>query len=266
MAKAQGTTSRAVGLALVWCCFVPGTRLACTAQAPNAFGAASVKDFRFGKSGPPAPFRTDPAGLHVAGTSLRILICRAYSIEEYQLVGGEDWTRTEGFSIDASTDAPASTTQVLLMLRGLLAQRFGLRLAHETRTTPVFALVVAEGGPKLRELAVGEQPMPGAGTVPPSGETYTGSAASIGGLLAYLNFAPVARALGRPVVDQTGLSGRYNIWLMLPFDPTPDGRGRRLHLEDVPSALRRQLGLELKPRSAAIDFYTIQSASKPTPN
>lgn len=74
--------------------------------------------------------------------------------------------------------------------------------------------------------------------------------------------------LGRHVVDQTGLTGRYGLWLRLDYDPIYVGGeldGMMPHYDEVPRALK-EIGLELKPIVAPVQFYTIESAHRPTPN
>jgi len=195
------------------------------------------------------------------------IIIKAYDIDEWRVIGGEAWTGTdrlatgiERFDLDATTDAPATTAQEMIMLQKVLATRFGLRLANEKKTMPVFALVVSKGGPKFQALGDGERPLP-----PPEHEPDKinfDTSDTIRSLVAKLN---LMHALDRIVVDQTALQGRYGIWLKLGVDPPDIGGGVTVHFDDIPEALK-QIGLEIKPTVASVDFYAISSAHPPTPN
>lgn len=206
----------------------------------------------------------DPAGLHARARSLAELICKAYSIEPYQLAGGASWVWLEYFNLDAATAAPASAAEQMIMLRNALAARFGLSLARESKATPMLALIVAKGGPKFRELGAEERPM---APVSPPGQVVVGVADSIRGLVLFLNFPGVRKVLGRPVVDRTGLNGRYDLWLTVSATPVSEGgrSGFHIGLKDLPNALER-LGLGLKPVTAALEVYSIRSAHRPTSN
>lgn len=131
-----------------------------TAPAP-AFEVASVKNAEQPERSPIFCLVPCSPGerLTVTGTrvdirwmSLRKLIFTAFRIKQYQLTGPE-WMESQRFDIAAKIPAGASPDQVPEMLQTLLAERFKLTVHHETRDTPVLALVVGKNGPHLEPAA-----------------------------------------------------------------------------------------------------------------
>jgi uncharacterized protein (TIGR03435 family) len=121
-------------------------------DAPHLeFEVASVKT---NKSGPMmSAMRTVPSEFRVTNVPLRILIMQAYRLSTYQLTGGPGWIDSERFDIVAKAPEGSRPDQTMLMLRGLLADRFKLKVHSETRETQIYALVLARSdgklGPKL---------------------------------------------------------------------------------------------------------------------
>ncbi|MGH9479131.1 MAG: TIGR03435 family protein [Terriglobales bacterium] len=210
-------------------------------------------------------YAIDPAGCHIAGFSLRVLIIYAYGIQNFQLAGDTGWERSRAWEIDAKTSRPATPDEIRLMLRAALGERFGLRLGRRTTKIPALALVVAPTGPKLQPLKVSEGPYLPDGSPMGTWNLPAMHTDTLRGLVGYLNQLKARHLLSRQVVDKTGLDGRFNIWLELPPMPGAGGPARPDERE-VPAALKRELGLELVPATASADFYTIASAHMPTPN
>ncbi len=121
-------------------------------DAPHLeFEVASVKT---NKSGPMmTAMRVVPSEFRMTNIPLRILIMQAYRVSGYQLIGGPNWLDSERFDIVAKAPAGSPPDQTQLMLRGLLADRFKLKVHGETREAQVYALVLARSdgrlGPKL---------------------------------------------------------------------------------------------------------------------
>jgi uncharacterized protein (TIGR03435 family) len=195
------------------------------------------------------------------------LISFAYGLKsEGQLVGLPGWTDSERFDVEARMDEDdASAFQKLtgqqqreqsaLMLRPLLADRFKLKIHHETRMLPVYALVVAKGGVKLKES---HEPGNLDGMVTNRGLIYV-RASRIGGRFV----EGLSDAAGRIVIDKTGLTGHYDITLKW----TPD--------EDLASgasgptlftALEEQLGLRLIPAKDLVEVIVVDHIERPTGN
>ena len=237
------------------------------AQVLPSFTAISIRPYR-ARLGAQPTYTVDPVRLHAVGLSFRTLTKIAYGVEDFQLSGGEPWTRTELSTLDATTVQSTATDQMLfLMLQAGLESRFGLELAHEKRLMPVLALVVAKGGPHLRVLGPNEQPR-----IPilPAGTGHVNIGVggdSIGSLVSMLNDAAARRSSGRIVVDHTGLTKRYDLWLTAGATPATIFGRRAYHVEfsEMPQD-SMQFGLAQTKSQAPIDYYAIRSAHPPTPN
>jgi uncharacterized protein (TIGR03435 family) len=151
-------------------------------------------------------------GLRIINGTLRAILETAYEVREFQTLGGPNWVGSERYDILAnSADAPRSATgaedikATRLRLQALLAQRFRLQVHRETRELPEYVLEVAKGGPKLAD--------PGASTVfksAPAGiQRSCGQMIGTKTTMANLTLM-LARQLDRPVLDRTGLTGKYN--------------------------------------------------------
>ncbi len=108
--------------------------------------------------------RIDSSRVDIGTATLFRLICNAYRLRPYQLTG-PDWLKTTVFDIQAKIPDGVSPDKVPEMLQTLLAERFGIKLHHESKEQPVYALVVGPGGPsgiKMKESAPEPPPPPGA--------------------------------------------------------------------------------------------------------
>jgi uncharacterized protein (TIGR03435 family) len=205
------------------------------------------------------------------------------------------WVARDSFVIEARAPGNPTKDQMRLMMQSLLADRFKLAVHFESRQVPVFALVPEEPGktgPKLRPHADGPPcAVPNASSDPPSSSNATdvyppfcdgywvnpepghkilaGSRDTTMKLIAA--FLPSVGHLGRPVVDQTGMTGRFDFSFELtenPGNPPPSGDGFQ---PDVPipallQALKDQLGLKLKPIITPLDVLMIDHIERPTDN
>ena len=139
----------------------------------------------------------------------------AYGVKPYQ-ISGPDWimdrSGSDVYDVIATAGHAAPPAQVKRMLRPLLADRFHLAFHRETRELPVFALVVAKGGPKFKEPGNA-----GEFTIRPDGEgglSFQNS--SMDDLAEWFSMLPT---IGRPVIDRTGLAGS----LFIPRKPVRPG-------------------------------------------
>src|SRR5262249_46906726 len=135
------------------------------AQPPRpSFEVASVKpadpnDPRFG-------IRIQPGGrFTITNGTLEMLVGFAFEMPPAQISGGPKWLNSENFTIEAKVDSStplpqgnAGFLQLSLMLQSLLAQRFKLSVHKETREAPVYELLVAKGGPKLKPAEASGKP------------------------------------------------------------------------------------------------------------
>lgn len=178
-------------------------------------------------------------GVHVDGAqvsityfSLKDYIRVAYQIKDYQVVG-PDWITSERFDIAAKIPAGATRDQVPDMLKSLLEERFKIKTHMDSKEFPVYALVAAKGGFKLKETPseAGAEPAE-AGRGAAVNVTASGSARGVSvnlGRGSYFTFADnkleakkvtmvtfsdtLARFMDRPVVDMTDLKGNFDITL-----------------------------------------------------
>ncbi|MGD0871432.1 MAG: TIGR03435 family protein [Bryobacteraceae bacterium] len=231
------------------------------AAATPSFEVASVKTAAPG-SRPYPRLDLDPGRLSARAASLRYLITEAYGVEDYCVVGTSGWVDSDLYTITASSAQPADHAQMMAMLRSLLAERFHLRMQQEDRQMPVFALTVAKGGSKLQPLREGESGVPPAAMSSFPERVTLLVATTIPDLVKHLNTRTGAASLGRPVVDQTDLRGKYKIWLTFDNEMDPEGRGGRFDI-DYPSALSQQLGLRLEPKRLSIQVWVVDQAEKP---
>jgi uncharacterized protein (TIGR03435 family) len=217
-------------------------------DAPHLqFEVASVKT---NTSGPLSMMmRTLPTEFRVTNIPLRLIITQAYRVSGYQLVGGPSWLDSERFDIVAKAPEGSRPDQTPLMLRGLLADRFKLKVHAEKREVPIYALVLARSdgrlGPKLskstddcekilaeRRAAALAARAGGAGPVPftPPGPnekpvcTISMRPTPVPNGIPLLNFraggqpiqvlvSQISGIVNRFVVDRTGLTGLYDFEL-----------------------------------------------------
>jgi uncharacterized protein (TIGR03435 family) len=234
---------------LLFCC---GAILPAQNAPGPRFEVASVKPSLAdpGSSG----ITTRRGSLKANNVTLQRCIIGAYGIGPHQIAGGPPWLDSDRFEIDARADASVNDDATLmLMLQGLLAERFHLTLHRETKTVTAYLLEVVRNGPKLEK-------------VQGDGDSSTNS--SHGRLDARQTdmdlFAKVlARSMELPVVNRTGLDGRYNFKL----EWTPEGdRQRPDSAPSIFTALQEQLGLRLRTGKAPVEVVVIDRAEKPTAN
>lgn len=256
------TTFAAATTSLVLACAVPALGHA-QASAPAAlasFEASSVKPNRSGDLGAQYLFRPAPGGITASNISLRDYVKWAYGVRDYQ-ISAPAWFNEERYDIVTKTGSPASNDQLRRMLQTLLADRFKMVLRHENKNLSVYAMTVGKNGPKLHEVE-------GAGPVQFRSGHFSGPF-SMPDLAAALS-----TRLDLPVVDQTGLTGFYNLTL----DWTPDngragpgdGESGTPGDKSRPSifvAIQEQLGLKLQAQKGPVDVLVIDRAEKtPTEN
>ena len=235
---------------------------------------------------------TRPGGVFVAvNTPLRLLIADAYIGNQPgaidRIVGGPDWVQSARYDITAKAarefrpTPPGPPAELLLMLRALLEDRFKLKVHREPRELPAYELVVVRpGAAGLRRsdvdcdalFAAGQVTRPEAGIRPRCGVSngpvgVTGDIGLIAGAFSMSQFAQFLQRVGRPVIDKTGLTGRYDFDLAFaPLGASP---------ADAPSdparptffvALEEQLGLKLQSTKGPLDVIVIDSIEQPVPD
>jgi len=181
-------------------------------------------------------------------TTLSSLLTFAYGLHPKQIVGAPAWVDTDKFDITAQPDAPGrpNDKQWKAMLQKLLTDRFQLTFHHDKKELAVYVLEVAKSGSKLTKSQGDPNGLPGMffrglGNLPAANATMQDFA----GLLQ-------SAVLDKPVVDQTGLSGRFDFTL----NWTPG----------LFTAVQEQLGLKLEATKAPVDVIVIDKVEKPSAN
>jgi len=250
-----------------------------------------------------------PDGAEFNGAQMQMLLQQAFGVERDRIFGEPDWTHSKRFDIAAKVapeDAPKldklKMEQRRAMLLPLLEERFGLKYHHESRELPMYSLVIAKGGPKLKESTAPIAPPPGAPGAPggpdgPDGprdppvvrggerggpgmmRMSPGAIEAQGGGTQFLAHA-LSNLVGRTVTDKTGLTGNYDYNLRWTPDPGsmpmagPGGGGQPQH-GDAPvdpngptlfTALEEQLGLKLQSEKGKVDVIVIDHIDLPTEN
>jgi bla regulator protein blaR1 len=243
---------------------------AMAADAPLAFEVATIKPSRPDAQGKGITMR-GPREVVTINTTLNDLITFAYGVHVRQITGGPAWLDSEHYDITAKPEAEGAPNrkQIEGMLQKLLADRFQLSFHRDKKELSVYAVVVGKTGPKLTKSAADPNGLPGLGF------------AGLGKLVArnanMKDFSDLLQAtvLDRPVVDQTGLPGRWDFTL----NWTPDefqfaGLGVKVpppsDKPDAPpdllTAIQQQLGLKLEATKAPVEILAIDKVEKPSAN
>jgi uncharacterized protein (TIGR03435 family) len=209
-----------------------------------------------------------PDGYIGEGVSLRQLIHEAYGVyDDKLLIGGPSWIDSAKFDLVAkfnAADIPNAKAltfrQRAAMLQPLLADRFQLKLHHESKPFPVFNLVVARSGPKLQPIKP-EDLQHGCLVTRSQAGIWSSQACPVSSLLALLR-----ANTGRTVLDQTGLPGLYNIDLHWTPGNAPPSAATDTSGPSIFTAVQEQLGLKLEPATAPLDILVIDSAQSPSDN
>jgi uncharacterized protein (TIGR03435 family) len=206
------------------------------------------------------------------GSSLIDLMCFAYNVQMKQIVGAPAWAMTDRYDVDALPDVEGvpSLMQARSMVRKLVIERFKLTTHKDKREMNAFVLSVAKGGAKLQETEV-KGPGPGLGMVPAAGGlNFIMRKGTMADLASFMQ----SLILDRPVVDQTGLTLKYDLSVkFMPDDSQFNGHPpvgpKNDAVESFPSlfdALQQQVGLKLEPQKTAVEVIAIDHVEKPSAN
>ncbi len=242
-----------------------------------------------------------PGRLLSGCTTVERLIQQAYGeyanghvnrVSSVAVTGGPAWIRSDFYQVDAKAEGrPSHAMMNGPMLQALLEDRFKLKTHRETREVPVYALTVAKSGPKLQPFNGTCIPWdfdnPPAHPPPPSLQCGRGHSTSNGLDLDAATMTDLRMfflvTLDRPVVDKTGMTGRFNFHLELPPEAIEDFRhhARGLPAGSDPaapapatdpsliSAIKtavKKLGLNLEPTNGPGEFLIIDHVEKPSGN
>lgn len=218
--------------------------------AEPQFEVASIKPSEPGSRGPTF-YNPTRERFAIETITTKSLVAYAYDVRDFQISGGPKWFDSDEYDIVAKPQGDASNERVLAMARGLLAERFNLKLHHESKEMSVLALTVAKGGLKLH---------PSGSTNGPEVRGGKGRLIARNVTMGLLAAQLASRVLDRPVLDQTGVAGEFDINLQWTPDDRPD-RGPSIF-----TALEEQLGLKLVSQKGAVDVLVVDQVEKPSAN
>lgn len=208
-------------------------------------------------------------------TNMNDLIAFAYGMHTKQIIGAPDWFGTDMFDIDGVPDIPGrpNLKQMQTMVQKLLADRCALKFHHDQKELSVYAVRLAGGGSKMSKTTAG----------PNDGEGFLFR--GLGDLVVRnMNMTGFAKwmqssVMNRPVVDQTGLTDKYDFMLKWTPDDsqfaqfrgavTPPAAPAGDNPNAPPSlytAVQEQLGLKIEAAKAPDDVIVIDHVDKPSPN
>jgi uncharacterized protein (TIGR03435 family) len=225
-------------------------------QSPASFEVASIRPNLSDRSG--SSTNTTPGGRLVeTNISVKMLMESAFGAAGFQIAGGPGWLDTARYDITAKADTSKEIGDEELqpMLQNLLADRFALKYRRETRDLPIYSLVVAKTGAKL----IGHT-----GEGDPSTEVHkqSGMASIAGKKISMAHFALIlARQLDRTVIDNSGLTGEYDLRLEWAPDQATESTEPSIF-----AALQEQLGLKLESTKGPVDVIVIDRLERPSEN
>ncbi|MFZ0743207.1 MAG: TIGR03435 family protein [Terracidiphilus sp.] len=230
---------------------------------PLAYDIVSIKPYH--PKGPYASWwRTNPDGMS-ANVDVQSLIMGAYNlVMPDQISGLPGWAESTQYVVEAKMDADTMAAfnrlskeerskQSDQMMQAILAERFSLKIHHELKQLPVYQLVIAKGGPTLKESPSG---------APMGYSVYSGRIKGQGIAIQSLAYS-LSGTVGRLIVDKTGLTGKYDIDLKWSMDDAPAASDPN---PSIFTALQEQLGLKLESTRAPVDTIVIEHLDKPSEN
>jgi len=240
-----------------------------SATAPK-FDVASVKLNNGGGDGRSHIYSSSTSGsFRTVNVSLKGLLQFAFGLPETQILNVAGPAASQTFDIDAKVDDATEEQMHKLspddgrlrkrqMVQALLVERFKLVSHPETRELPIYALMVAKGGSKLEETKSNGLKISGSyGKLVAESVTTDGLAREL------------AKAVGRVVVDKTGIPGRFDVTLRW----TPDQGPAMLNGEPIPdpppsifTAIQEQLGLKLDSQKGPVQVLVVEHVETPTAN
>ena len=243
------------------------------AQTAPPFEVASVKPQPWPLSGGSVGISVHNDTLDAEHVGLYDLVEFAYNLRDDHLSGGPPWAKrgalvnSELFQVIAKTtgNPPPPMEQFRLMLQTLLADRFQLRVHHEPKVLPIYNLVVAEHGPKMKTSADDAKFWMNQDARLNHGHSIRATATHVSMEQFVQNLGGYT---GRPLFDHTGLTGFYDF--VLEWDGDEVSARTDASVEGVGQifkvAIEKQLGLKLESGTGQFDTVVIDHAEKPSGN
>ena len=210
--------------------------------------------------------RYSPDGMTAVCTPLVAVIQQAYALLHPTLIlNAPEWVQTGSLwnidakvaSEDAASYAALKPSEKFYMMRSVLTDRFHMKAHMERREIPVYDLVIAKGGPKLKQAT----PQDAA-----KGHLWMRTPGDLEAVDTAIVSLPIMlnAEVGRAIVDKTGLTGRYDFTLkyLAASGAAADDTGG----PSIFTAIQEQLGLKLQPAKAPMDVLVIDSIERPSDN
>jgi uncharacterized protein (TIGR03435 family) len=200
--------------------------------------------------------------IYIESQSVEDLLWFAYAVHQKQIVDGPAWLETQKFDIVGQADLEGipNLRQTQEMVQKLLESRLNLKFHREKRDLPIYAITLTKAGPKLIKSAESPDALP----------TQSGGGGGGERARKFTNNTMADFALGmqsfldRPVVDETGLTGKYDFVLKWASDEIESNDP---HVAPgIFTAVQEQLGLKLEPTKGPIDVLVIDHVERPSEN
>jgi uncharacterized protein (TIGR03435 family) len=239
------------------------------ADANPEFEVATIKPSKPDQPG--KAFRVQGRRFSTLNTTLGELLAFSYRMNSRQLIGLPSWANSAKFDIDAQPDGEGapSDNQWRAMLRKLLDERFKLTYRRDQKELPAYALTVAKNGPKLAADHDDPNGLPGLFF------RGLGDLNAVNADMGHFCELLEGAVLDKPVIDQTGLTGKFDFQLKWTPDPTQfAGFGMKIPPPatgpdappDLFAAVQQQLGLKLDSTKAPVPVLVFDHAQQPTAN
>jgi uncharacterized protein (TIGR03435 family) len=204
--------------------------------------------------------QTSPGSLRMRDVTVQTCIKWAYGVQDNQ-IAGPDWIQVEHYDIVAKADQPANEAQMKEMMQTLLADRFRLSFHRESKELKAFVLTVAKGGAKVHPAAA------------PDAKPFHQNSAN-GSVVKSMTISEwgdyISGPLHMPVVDETGLPGRYDFVLdftsYLPDAAHNMGPDRPDSTSILMAAMEGELGIKMETRKTQVEVMAVDHVEKPSEN
>jgi uncharacterized protein (TIGR03435 family) len=242
-----------------------------TTESIPVFQVATIK-----ASKPDETLRIQIVGhrFSTTGTSMIDILKYAYGVHASQITSGPEWIRTEKFDLlaDPETEQRPTSDVMKKMVQQLVAERFQFSFHRDRKELPVYAIVPGKTEPRLTKSKHDDP-----NVIPAVGFAPSGRLSAQNATLA--DFATFLQryVLDRPVVDETGITGRYDVDLKWTPDESPSGGTGsggtgRSQPEDAGgppglyTAFQEQLGLKLNATKAVVEVFVVDHVEHPSEN
>jgi uncharacterized protein (TIGR03435 family) len=207
-------------------------------------------------------FRIGGRRISIENQTVNTMISVAYAIHQKQIADDPAWLGTAKFDVEGQADVPGvpNLRQIQEMLQKLLSDRFDLKFHRDKRDLSIYAIKVTKDGPKIKRSAETLYGLPSQ-----NGHRQGVQQERIFANNTMSDFALGMQAyLDRPVVDETGLQGRYDFTLKWTPDNSPANEPDAA--PGIFTAIQEQLGLKLEATKGPADVLVIEKVERPSPN